>query len=45
MNPSQLFSLTTAAATDERLFDSELLFALEEGKCRIISMFISGSRL
>ena len=30
--PVAQFSLTTAAATDERLFDSELLFALEEGK-------------
>ena len=30
--PVAPFSLTTAAATDERLFDSELLFALEEGK-------------
>ena len=30
--PVAPFSLTTAAVTDERLFDSELLFALEEGK-------------
>ena len=30
--PVAPFSLTTAAAIDERLFDSELLFALEEGK-------------
>ena len=30
--PVAPFSLTSAAGTDERLFDSELLFALDEGK-------------